>query len=235
VWFEVAGLAGAGKSTLCRRLVATPGQIFVGGYRVRRPGAARALVRALPRLARLAAVVPERRLLLRHARELAYLEALLADLRRRLPRASAGVLDQGPVYLQAALRHRLGARLCGHPAVVGWLARAALLSSAALQAVVWLDAPDEVLLRRVRQRANGHPLERLNEDEAACFLRAYRAAYEEVLAAQGEGTAVLRIDTDGVSPQHVLGLALGGLAEMGVGASGETRGPQRVPATGCSP
>lgn len=229
-WLEVAGLAGAGKSTLCRALGAAAADTFATGYRIDRKAAGQALLLGLPRLVQLLVRSPERRALLRRARELAYLEAQLADIGSRAPRpAPLGVLDQGPVYLQAALRHRLGAAACGARALAGWLTRAALLSTATLGAVVWLDAPDSVLLGRVRSRARHHQLGLIEGSAVEAFMSSYRAAYDAVLGSMGPRARIVRVDTTDACPEEVLELTLAGLRRSGVlGGGGEG-------STGCSP
>lgn len=67
-----------------------------------------------------------------------------------------------------------------------------------LDAVIWLDAPDAVLARRIREREKPHRAKNLSELEIFEHLGRYREAFERVMAELTERNAVkvIRFRTD---------------------------------------
>ena len=66
-----------------------------------------------------------------------------------------------------------------------------------LDLVIWLDAPDDVLIERVQTRGRQHRMKNAAADDAAQFLSRYRACYQEIIAtwAANGGPRVLRCNT----------------------------------------
>jgi len=200
---ELAGPAGAGKSTVLAALLAREPALRP---RPRSRGW-RAAALALAHLAALAPLAASlaRRATPRVAREtLRYLLRLRtyhALTVRELRRArGAIVLDEGPVFTLA----RLAAFPAGGPATrldayrTAWRERWART----LDLVVWLDAPDAVLVSRIRGRGKAHRVKRADDAAAAEFLRRYRAAYAGVLAElEAAGVRVLALDTQRETPE----------------------------------
>jgi hypothetical protein len=190
---ELVGVAGSGKSTLLRALRDELG--LPVPYRLPR-------ARSLPILARVAARSLAPLLLEPHPgwfwfelKLLASYEAMVADLAAASPGLPI-LLDQGPVYsyvvstrtvLLGERRSRLRPRLV----------RMLDAFASHLGAVLWLDAPDEVLLERIRGRGQRHVVKAMGKDEALAFLGEYRAAYDALLErlARLHGVPVLRFDT----------------------------------------
>jgi len=66
--------------------------------------------------------------------------------------------------------------------------------------VVWLDAPDDVLLRRIDGRAQQHRIQHVGPDEGATFLARYREAYRTTLALVADaGARLVEVDTAAAS------------------------------------
>ena len=106
------------------------------------------------------------------------------------------LLDEGPVYALAKLEaYSQAAKDAG---AFGALWREALARwRTTLDVIVWLDAPDELLVHRIRTRAKAHRVKTVAALEAACFLSRYRAAYGTVvtrLCISG-GPRLLKFDT----------------------------------------
>jgi thymidylate kinase len=82
-----------------------------------------------------------------------------------------------------------------------------------LDLVIWLEAPDAVLLERIRVRPHPHAIREQPEREAYAFLARYRRAYDEILEAlTGSGQlAILRFDTTGAPPDAIADAVLGAL------------------------
>ncbi len=192
---EIIGPPGAGKTTLLQALdEREPGLQLV--FQMRSLGYLPALLgsaaRQLPSLAR-------------HGRSWWQVRQLvrLGAMQRAFSQAGAATLvDQGPVYTLA--RMHMAGMAGGGSLHRQW--------AGALGLVIWLDAPDAVLVGRIDGRAKAHAVKGRPEREAGAYLAALRASFAHVLAqlqAQG-GPRVLRFDTSQI--------ALGQIADQVLGA-----------------
>jgi len=74
-----------------------------------------------------------------------------------------------------------------------------------LDMIIWLDAPDSVLMERINNRAQRHHVKAKSEQEAFQFLARYRSSYEQVLVkltANGR-PRLLQFDTNQVSIEQI--------------------------------
>jgi len=215
---ELAGPAGAGKSSVFARLVARVHNVEVSPV-LRTPPYAHVLATNVPAI--LATLIRHgaiRGLTPETVRSMLYLRALPGLIERRhlrtagkkgveaglaaLPVSEGNVLvfDQGPLYLlsEAQLRDdRLNA----------W--RKATLETWAshLDVIVWLDAPDAVLAERVDTRSKWHRLKGEGLEAAIDVFAEARDAYEAMISsleARADGPAILRFDTSRMSPDDVV-------------------------------
>ena len=209
---EVAGLAGAGKTTLALALCGRD-QRFSIGIRLRRrsylPFAARALRLFLPVYAR--HYRHTRWFTREELRAIVYLEAWLQALSRQP--ASPGaitILDHGPIYRLAWLQE-FGPAIARSRRFTQWSETVLDRWSARLNLVLWLDAPDAVLVQRIEARDRWHAVKGRSAQEAERFLARYRASYERVLArlAASGGPAVLRFDSQRESLEQIVDDVLG--------------------------
>ena len=72
--------------------------------------------------------------------------------------------------------------------------------------IVWLDAPDTDLLKRIRNRDKEHVVKNESIETTFEFLAGYRKAYEQTissLSANHNDLKVLRFDTSQKSPQEI--------------------------------
>ena len=176
---ELAGPAGAGKSTLAHALaaLATDGrQLAVWG---------------LPRMALLAGaarVVPAALSAARSGRPLSsgeLAQMVRIDALRRIVDRACGttgdvvVLDEGPVFGLSWFEvfHRRN----GDPGWAGWRRRAVRAWARRLDAVVYVDAEDAVLASRIRTRAKAHPVKDADDPVITDFTRCFRNAFARVL------------------------------------------------------
>jgi hypothetical protein len=193
---ELVGPAGVGKSTLAadlgRRLNTTPRAIW-GLPVVPLLGNG---MRSLPTLVDF--WVSARSPLWHEARHIVRLRTLHRTLRNTNSRCDEIVLfDEGPVFSLTWLRG------FGHPklrlqAADAWWHAALHDWGALIDTVVVLEAPDDVLARRIRARPENHEVKDFPNPEIALWMGRFREALDWVLngMAQSGGPAVLRLATD---------------------------------------
>ena len=197
---ELAGPAGAGKSTVFRSLAARGHQIEAAPDIGKRDYAllARHLPPVLATLVRRRAL---RRLTVAQLRVMVYLRALptLVERRRRAG-TSVLVFDQGPLYV-------LGRPRLQDARLAAWRQDMFELWATLLDVVVWLDAPNVVLGQRIDTRRKWHRLKGKPADAVGEVLSATRAVYEDLLSrleARGDHRpVVLRFDTSRTSAEQI--------------------------------
>ena len=203
---EIGGPAGAGKTTLLKAL-ADRHPIITADARLRR-------VRDLPTIAgNMFSFLPTYLKLFRgtrwftwtETRSMTYLKSWLRDLSLRPNGSSAiTVFDHGPIFRLVILRE-FGPDVTRSPQFQSWWADVLHEWSAALNLVVWLDAPDELLIQRIRERPRWHRFKATTEEEAFRFMLDYRKSCEELisrLTANG-GPKLLHFDTSVYSTDAV--------------------------------
>jgi deoxyadenosine/deoxycytidine kinase len=84
-----------------------------------------------------------------------------------------------------------------------------------LDAVIWLDAPDEVLAERIRSRGKAHRVKDKTDQEIFTFLARYRDSYERVISelTARHGLKVIRFSTEHQSLEAVADQILAGMQE----------------------
>lgn len=219
---EILGLAGSGKSTLAKALCDRDDRL-VAGRRFNPtelgniPSCLRDLIRTIPTL-----VPPERKGRRLTRREIKVMLAL-QGWRRVLQRQAAItngviVLDQGPVFKLANL-YGFGPEWLKQDNFGPWWDHMFNQWSAVLDMVVWLDAPREVLVQRIRARRTWHAVKEKSVDEAEDFLATYQASCEHVVSrlARDNLFTILRFDTSRQLLREVVGdvMAECNLTEVG--------------------
>jgi len=202
---EVAGPAGAGKTTVAQHLTARPRFVPASVWNLPLPLYAASAVRTTPAIAAL--IGATRWLPWEETEQLIRLDALDQFL-RRLPEGdrSVVVLDEGPVFAFAWFR------VLGHPCFrdgrrdAWW--RAALAHWAArLDVIVLLDGADRLLVDRLRSRTKDHPLKSSSDLELYAFAAAYRRQFEWVIsgltAQGGTGPKVISLESNGAPPAEL--------------------------------
>jgi deoxyadenosine/deoxycytidine kinase len=84
-----------------------------------------------------------------------------------------------------------------------------------LDAVIWLDAPDEVLAERIRSRGKAHRVKDKTDAEIFSFLARYRESYERVISELNarHGLKVIRFSTEHQSLEEMADLILASMQE----------------------
>ena len=208
---EIIGPAGAGKTTLYQALDCYTESIRLGNFPdVRKVTNAPFFIsnglRLIPSLLRL--YRRNSRQLTR--REFAWMTMLSgwSDLLRRGSNNDNKVviLDQGPIYLLAEMRlfgpeylRQKTAEKLWQDLYERW--------RATLHMVVWLDAADDVLLDRIRNRRQEHVVKTQPATVVYEFLGRYRTEYEFIisaLTAKEVGPKILQFDTERQQPPDIV-------------------------------
>ncbi len=204
---EVLGPAGAGKTTVIRALrerrvafheqplVPWPDKLRVLG------GIARELL-----LAYLREWPRSRWFNLEELRRMLYVKTWHRVLTQ--PLATDGtitILDHGPIFMLGMVQE-FGPKFVRSQHFARWLDAAIEAWSAALDVVLWLDAPDSTLIRRIDLRERQHIVKGKPLREACVFLERCRLSFAQTLsqiAVRGRLT-VLRFDTSKVSANDIV-------------------------------
>jgi len=214
---ELAGPAGAGKTTVARALVRS-----LPGARLASPPGRLATVRSVVTtapvlLASRSVAAPGRWWSEAELRSVGYLLAW----QRQVGEAAGEplLLDHGPVFRLAMLVAGQP-QVLRHPVFGPWWWRTATAWGRLLDTVVVLDAPTDELIARIEARPREHRVRGADPHEAARFVDAYRVAFDQVLrVVSDEGTPVVRVDT--AAPPEVVADAV--RARLLVDTSGDRR------------
>lgn len=180
---EIVGVAGAGKTTLLLALKQSEKKIHAISQFRRLDYVPFFLVNAvllLPTIFRVYRI--HRRLSWRVIRIMIHLTAMHHTLERDVQdRIQVILLDQGPVYMLACLQ-QLGFDRTQDSKLEAWWKRILNYWMATLNTIVWIDAPNEILLQRIRIRRKKHSIKTRAEKEAHTFLSDFRLAYGKIMA-----------------------------------------------------
>lgn len=192
---EIIGPAGSGKSTLTgllRRDASIKTGLSIWGL-------------SLPLLAAgtLFSLNDIARLIRRGAYTLEDLKLVIQinALRKSLCRESdkgyrALLMDEGEVFGLAKLQAIEVES--GNSASITWMNNLLNRLAPTLDAVIWLDAPDAVLARRIRERDKPHRTKNLPDSEIIAHLAHYRIAFDRVMSelTRRNAVKVIRFRTD---------------------------------------
>ena len=196
---EIMGLAGTGKTTLANFLSQANQKIRVGVN--------------LPKISYIPFYLDTAYLLLPayltrnwngrrfsrgEIRAMVYLMAWLKGFeRRKSDTGKINILDHGPIYRLAILRE-FGPETITSPRLSKWWCRMLNLWATTLDMVIWLDAPDAVLLERIRTRNRWHAIKDLPEHAGYGYLMRFRTAFERTISMLPTKVrpTIFRLDTD---------------------------------------
>lgn len=136
-------------------------------------------------------------------RSMVYVEWWLQERSRR------GLLDGLPVLYDHGPFFRLATlEAFDPPAGTGfrrWWETMRATWSDRVARVIWLDAPDSVLLERIRRRDRAHVCKAMSDDQARAWLGSYRAGFDAALATLRDRrpTDLVEIDTSTRNPDEI--------------------------------
>ena len=206
---ELVGLAGSGKTTLSQALSQRQEKVLVG---------AELELRKLDHipvfLGNVSALLPMYLQRYRTGRWFTWDELKsMAYLREwpRFLRQQAGfqdtmiLLDHGPVFKLATLDAFGPKRLSG-PGFRHWWNEIIGQWAKFLDLIIWLEAPDAVLIQRINRRSQKHIVKGKSEPEASKFLARYRGSYEQILGrlSTDGGPTVLQFDTSRMAIEQIV-------------------------------
>lgn len=138
-------------------------------------------------------------------RSMVYLDAWYRALEQptqNKPRAI--VWDQGPIYRLAMLQE-FGPEMTQSSSYETWWNDRLKQWAAKLDLLVWLDAPDEILIERVYNRNQAHEIKDKSTEEGYEFLRRYRKTAGGIIDRLiiNHSLKVLRYDTSQISSTKI--------------------------------
>ncbi len=199
-WVEIVGVAGSGKSTLTDALAGHGADWRVAdSLHTRAPAHWPYVLRALPSAARVA------RLGVREGPALTWDElkfVMYVTEWERFLRTheifgrGCTILDQGPVFALARLLWTEKPVTLTRRFEV-WVEEMLERWSRSLTAILWLDAPADVLIGRINGRSQPHEAKGVAASTAADVVRRHRAAYDRLFDVLGRlgRPPVLSFDT----------------------------------------
>lgn len=231
---EIIGPSGAGKSALSASLNLRDRTIRAGltvwGLPLR--SLLGSGIISLPAI--LGICVARKRVRVDEMQQIVRLNALYRKLKTLsaesgLSKRSALFLDEGVVFALAKV-HADG--LIGNAAssrsLDGWEKVELDKWSKVLNVLIWLDAPDDLLIDRIRTRAKSHRMKERPDDEVREFLARYRASYERIIYELISRRSDIRVIKFSTEEAQLDSIASKIISHIGDKAAGFDRNPVKV-------
>ena len=196
---ELVGPAAAGKSSLIRALTQSNERFTVGvAPRRRRIGDVLHFVsNALSLLPMfLGQYRKDRWFTWEEIKDLVFLKGWHHAFRRQAANGSITLVENSPIFKLTRL-HAFGPENMRGQSFDRWWASMLKQWGNTVGMVIWLDAPDEILIERVHARGRWHRIMGMSGKEANEFLARYRQSYERIIPAftANCGARLIRLDT----------------------------------------
>ena len=137
------------------------------------------------------------------------LRSLRHILRRQALKKGPVIIDQGPIFTLTGLLE-LGSDFARSQSFERWWNSILKQWASMLDMVIWLDAPDEILVQRIRARNKWHLVKERPDQDAKEFVARNRTYCEKVFSklTSSGGPKLLRLDADKQSPDQLVDKAL---------------------------
>jgi len=208
---ELVGPAGVGKTTLAQNLSQSSSKIALIKQPYFRnvedvPFFTRNTLELLPALINLLRIKNEKWPTLN---EIAWM-VILNGWHRNLIQMdsssiSVAILDQGPIYSLGGL-YNFGSKRLRDKVLQKWWEKMYHIWGSVLNLVIWLDASDPILVKRIYDRQTWHTTKDMTEDQAYDFLASSRAAFKQAFTALGSqngGPRMLKFNTSKESSNEI--------------------------------
>jgi shikimate kinase len=206
---ELVGLAGAGKTTLSRAISQRDKKI-----RVANDIELRKMVHIPIFIGYASILLPLFLRRCQHSRwftwdeikSIVYLKGWPHILRQPISNSNAVILlDHGPVFKLTTLNAFGPERLKSHSFEQWWHSTFEQWART-LDRVIWLDAPDVLLMERINTRSQKHAVKGKSKREVSNFLDRYRTSYEQILSKirTHGGPKALQLNTNQTSIEQIV-------------------------------
>lgn len=107
------------------------------------------------------------------------------------------LLDHGPIF-RLALLSKFGPEITASPKYEHWLDSMLDQWGETLQVIIWVDAPNAILMDRIDVRSRKHQVKQKSEESVYEFLDRYRNSYFQIIdkLRANRNVLVLEFDTD---------------------------------------
>ena len=139
----------------------------------------------------------------REIRAIVYLKAWYFILTSRFSgKNNVVILDHGPIFRLAFL-DEFGPDFYRNSYYKKWWNRVLETWYTTLDAVIWLDAPNEMLLKRIQLRDRWHEIKNESDNKANEYLDRYRSSCQKIITKLNTDLKVLEFDTKEKSPDQI--------------------------------
>ena len=180
---ELVGLAGAGKTTLARALSQRDEKIQIApDLKLRETEHLFLFTSHVPSMLPLflRRFQRSRRFTWEEIKAVAYLEIWPRVLTQIKPNnGKAILLDQGPIFKLATL-NAFGPEILKSQGLEEWWGYVLTQWANILDVVIWLNAPNEILGKRINVRNKRHVIKGKIEQDVNHFLRKYQESYQQI-------------------------------------------------------
>ena len=156
-------------------------------------------------------------------KDLVFLKGWHHAFRHQAAHGSITLVENSPIFKLTRL-HAFGPENMLGQSFDGWWASMFKQWGNTVDTIIWLDAPDDILIARVHARGRWHRIMGMSGKEANEFLARYRQSYEKILPefTVKYGTRLIRLDTqqqslsqmrDKVLAAHDLGNGQSGVSQ----------------------